>query len=63
MLAGLHPLGVVFSSIFVAGIFVGADAMGRAYNIPSAIADVIVAVSLLTMLLALLFARYRLRWA
>jgi simple sugar transport system permease protein len=62
MLAGLHPLGVVFSSIFVAGIFVGADAMGRAYNIPSAIADVIVAVSLLTMLLALLFARYRLRW-
>lgn len=61
MLAGLHPLGVLASSIFVAGVFVGADAMGRAYNIPSSIADVIVAVSLLTMLLALLFARYRLR--
>ena len=61
MLAGLHPLGVVASSIFVAGVFVGADAMGRAYNTPSSIADVIVAVSLLTMLLALLFARYRLR--
>jgi ABC-type uncharacterized transport system permease subunit len=61
MLAGLNPLGVVASSIFVAGVFVGADAMGRAYNIPSSIADVIVAVSLLTMLLALLFARYRLR--
>jgi simple sugar transport system permease protein len=62
MLAGLHPLGVIVSSIFVAGVFVGADAMGRAYNIPSSIADVIVAVSLLTMLLTLLFARYRLRW-
>ena len=35
MLAGLHPLGVVASSIFVAGVFVGADAMGRAYNTPS----------------------------
>jgi ABC-type uncharacterized transport system permease subunit len=42
MLAGLQPLGVVVSSIFVAGVFVGADAMGRAYNIPSSIADVIV---------------------
>jgi simple sugar transport system permease protein len=62
MLAGLNPLGVVASSIFVAGVFVGADAMGRAYNIPSSIADVIVAVSLLTMLLTLLFLRYRLRW-
>ena len=62
MLAGLRPLGVVVSAIFVAGVFVGADAMGRAYNIPSSIADVIVAVSLLTMLLAMLFVRYRLRW-
>ena len=62
MLAGLQPIGVVLSSIFVAGVFVGADAMGRAYNIPSSIADVIVAVSLLTMLLSLLFARYQLRW-
>jgi simple sugar transport system permease protein len=61
MLAGLNPLGVVAAAIFVAGVFVGADAMGRTYNIPSSIADVIVAVSLLTMLLTLLFLRYRLR--
>jgi general nucleoside transport system permease protein len=52
----------VVASIFVAGVFVGADAMGRAYNIPSSIADIIVAVSLLTMLLTLLFTQYRLRW-
>jgi general nucleoside transport system permease protein len=62
MLAGLNALGVVVASIFVAGVFVGADAMGRAYNIPSSIADIIVAVSLLTMLLTLLFTQYRLRW-
>jgi ABC-type uncharacterized transport system permease subunit len=60
-LADLHPIGVIAASIFVAAVFVGADAMGRAYNVPSSIADVIVAVSLLTMLLALLVAGYRLR--
>jgi ABC-type uncharacterized transport system permease subunit len=52
MLAMLHPLGVVAAAIFVAGIFVGADAMSRAVGVPSYIADVIVATSLLTMLVA-----------
>jgi ABC-type uncharacterized transport system permease subunit len=60
-LADLHPIGVIAASIFVAAVFVGADAMGRAYNVPSSIADVILAVSLLMMLLALLVAGYRLR--
>jgi simple sugar transport system permease protein len=61
MLASLHPIGVVPAAIFVAGIFVGADAMGRVYGIPSFIADVFLAVSLLAMLLALLFTNYRIR--
>ena len=43
MLAMLNPLGVVASAIFVAGIFVGADAMSRAAGVPSYIADVMVA--------------------
>jgi hypothetical protein len=30
MLAGLHPLGVVAASVFVAGMLVGADSMSRA---------------------------------
>src|SRR5690606_28763322 len=34
MLAMLNPLGVVASAIFVAGIFVGADAMSRAAKVP-----------------------------
>ena len=62
MLAMLNPLGVVLSAIFVAGIFVGADAMSRAAKVPSYIADVMVATSLLTMVTAILFTRFRVRW-
>lgn len=61
MLAALHPLGVVAASIFVATVFVGADAMSRATGVPSFIADVIMAVALLAMLVALLFTTYRVR--
>ncbi|MBO6675326.1 MAG: ABC transporter permease [Rhizobiales bacterium] len=61
MLAALHPIGVVAAAVFVATIFVGADAMARATGVPSFIADVIMAVSLLCMLVALLFASYRIR--
>lgn len=60
MLAALHPLGVVAAALFVATVFVGADAMARATGVPSFIADVILSVSLLCMLVALLFTSYRL---
>lgn len=61
MLAALHPLGVVAASVFVATVFVGADAMSRATGVPSFIADVIMAVALLAMLVALLFTTWRVR--
>ena len=61
MLAQLHPLGVVAAAIFVAGVFVGADAMGRTLGVPSFIADVIVAASLMCMLVAILAAQFRVR--
>jgi simple sugar transport system permease protein len=61
MLAALHPAGVVAAAVFVATVFVGADAMSRATGVPSFIADVIVALSLLTMLVALLFTTHRIR--
>ncbi|MEM6463430.1 MAG: ABC transporter permease [Pseudomonadota bacterium] len=61
MLAGLHPIGVVITALFVAVIFVGADSMSRALGVPSFIADVIVSISLLTMLVSLLFTSYRIR--
>ena len=55
MLAMLNPIGVVASAIFVAGIFVGADAMSRSAGVPSYIADVMVATALLlTMVVAIL---------
>jgi general nucleoside transport system permease protein len=62
MLALLNPLGVVVSAIFVAAIFVGADAMSRTAGVPSYIADVMVALALLTMVIAIMLTRYRVRW-
>lgn len=62
MLAALNPLGVVAAAVFVAGILVGADSMSRAVNVPTYIADVIVAVSLLAMLVSAMAAHYRLVW-
>ncbi|HSV53982.1 MAG TPA: ABC transporter permease [Burkholderiaceae bacterium] len=61
MLAALHPLGVLAASIFVAGVLVGADSMSRAIGVPTYIADVIVAASLISVLVATLLTQYRLR--
>ncbi len=62
MLALLNPLGVVVAAIFVAGVFVGADAMSRAAGVPSYIANVMVATSLLTMVTAIMLMRFKVRW-
>jgi ABC-type uncharacterized transport system permease subunit len=61
MLAGLHPLGVLGASVFVAGMLVGADSMSRAIGVPTYIADVIVAASLIAVLVATLLTQYRVR--
>ena len=62
MLAALHPLGVLAASVFVSGMLVGADSMSRAVGVPTYIADVIVATSLISVLVATLLTQYRLRW-
>ncbi len=62
MLANLHPIGVIISAIFLAGIYVGSDSMSRAVNIPTYIADVMVAISVLSVLVSLMFVQYRVRW-
>jgi simple sugar transport system permease protein len=62
MLAGLQPLGVLFAGVFVAGMLVGADSMSRAVGVPTYIADVIVAASLISVLVAGALAQYRVRW-
>ena len=61
MLAALHPLGVVLSAVFLAGIYVGADSMSRAVNIPNYIADVIVACSVLSVLVSLMLVQFKVR--
>lgn len=61
MLANLNPIGVVFAALFIATMFVGADGMSRVMEIPTYIADVTVALSLLSMLVAIFFTQYRIR--
>jgi general nucleoside transport system permease protein len=61
MLAMLHPVGVIGAAIFVAAMFVGADAMSRSVGVPNYIANVMVATALLTMVTAMLFAKFRVK--
>lgn len=62
MLAALNPMGVLAAAVFVAGVLVGADTMSRAVGVPTYIADVIVAASLISVLVATLMTQYRLAW-
>ena len=59
MLGNLHPIGVIFSAIFIAVIYVGADAMSRAIEVPTYLADVIVASTILIVLVSLVLIKYR----
>ncbi|MDZ4094423.1 MAG: ABC transporter permease [Paracoccaceae bacterium] len=62
MLALLHPFGVVVSALFVAGIFVGSDSMSRAAGVPTYIADMLLALALLFMVLAIMLTKFRVVW-
>ena len=62
MLALLNPLAVVIAALFVAGIFVGADSMSRAVGVPTYLADIMLAMALLMMVLAIMLTRFRVRW-
>ena len=59
MLAGLSPLGVVISALFIASVFVGADTMSRAMGVSSYLADLVVSMSLLCVLIGGFVARYK----
>ena len=59
MLAGLSPIGVVISALFIATVFVGADGMSRAMGVSSYLADLVVSTSLLCVLVGGFFARFR----
>ena len=62
MLARLNPLGVIPAAFFFGVIITGAEAMSRATGVPVFLSDVIQGTALVTMLIALLFNQYRLRF-
>ncbi|MCW1839804.1 ABC transporter permease [Prosthecomicrobium hirschii] len=62
MLAGLSPLGVVLAAFFVAAVFVGADSMSRGINVSSYIANLIVALALISVLVSGVVTRWRIRF-
>ena len=61
MLAQLNALAVIPAAIFLSAVYVGADAMSRAVNIPTYIADVLVGASVLAVLCSVLLSQYRVR--
>jgi simple sugar transport system permease protein len=61
MLARLNPLGVVPAALFFAAIATGAETMSRKTGVPVFLADIIQGASLICMLVALLFANFRVR--
>ena len=63
MLAGLSPLGVVLAALFIASVFVGADSMSRAMGVSSYLADLVVALSLLSVLIGGFVTRFRVVWS
>jgi simple sugar transport system permease protein len=61
MLGNLHPVGVLFSSLFFSVIIVGAHTMSRMTGVPTYIAEVIQGMALMVMLIFLLFTEYKIR--
>jgi simple sugar transport system permease protein len=61
MLGNLHPVGVLFSSLFFSVIIVGAQTMSRMTGVPTYIAEVIQGMALMVMLVFLLFTEYKIR--
>lgn len=62
MLGNLHPVGVLFSSLFFSVVIVGAQTMSRMTGVPTYIAEVIQGMALMVMLIFLLFTEYKIRW-
>ena len=61
MLGNLHPVGVLFSSLFFSVIIVGAQTMSRMTGVPTYIAEVIQGMALMVMLIFLLFTEYKIK--
>jgi ABC-type uncharacterized transport system permease subunit len=61
-LGGLHPVGIVFSALFMAALYIGGDNAMVSANLPIAAVRVFQGSLLLAYLVAIAFVRYRLEW-
>ncbi|KXF75909.1 sugar ABC transporter permease [Paramesorhizobium deserti] len=61
-LGGLHPIGIVFSALFMAVLYIGGDNAMVSANLPIAAVRVFQGSLLLAYLVAVAFVRYRLEW-
>ncbi|MBW9064453.1 ABC transporter permease [Rhizobium herbae] len=61
-IGGLHPIGIVISSVVMAVIYIGGDNAMVSANLPIAAVRVFQGSLLLAYLIAVAFVRYRLEW-
>ncbi|MEP6563644.1 MAG: ABC transporter permease [Mesorhizobium sp.] len=61
-LGSLHPLGIVFSALIMAALYIGGDNAMVSANLPIAAVRVFQGSLLLAYLIAAAFVRYRLEW-
>ncbi|MBB3660391.1 simple sugar transport system permease protein [Rhizobium sp. BK650] len=61
-LGGLHPIGIVISSVVMAALYIGGDNAMVSANLPIAAVRVFQGSLLLAYLIAVAFVRYRLSW-
>ena len=61
-LGGLHPLGIVFSALLMAVLYIGGDNAMVSANLPIAAVRVFQGSLLLAYLIAVAFVRHRLEW-
>ncbi|NML77075.1 ABC transporter permease [Rhizobium sp. S-51] len=61
-LGGLHPIGIIFSSLVMAALYIGGDNAMVSADLPIAAVRVFQGSLLLAYLVAVAFVRYRLEW-
>lgn len=61
-LGGLHPIGIIFSALFMAVLYIGGDNAMVSANLPIAAVRVFQGSLLLAYLVAIAFMRYRFEW-
>jgi general nucleoside transport system permease protein len=61
-LGGLHPIGIVFSALIMAALYIGGDNAMVSASLPIAAVRVFQGSLLIAYLIAIAFVRYRLEW-